>query len=268
VIYGYARVSTDAQDLSNQLAELKAAGCDPIFREKITGAHAERPQLKRLLRKVTHGDVVIVPPLRRCVRLVAVTTSVRKRFGGFLPESKLGDNMQPLSSVEEILSAKMRHEEWRDYFGSLTCDEFDNLYGNVLGKFPEVLELYDFVWLLPLMSALASKMLGYGHFGNGLTTEHRQAIIKTAETFADFTQSLLRGNDDVETDYSEAWAADQVYCKLMGIYRANCTKRCHRIEYLKESDLTWRFMADIMTPTIIRTIDNFMEAGNNIAIAP
>jgi len=60
VIYGYARVSTVAQDLANHLAELKAAGCDPIFREKITGTHAERPQLKRLLRKVTHGDVAIV----------------------------------------------------------------------------------------------------------------------------------------------------------------------------------------------------------------
>jgi DNA invertase Pin-like site-specific DNA recombinase len=37
MIYGYARVSTDAQDLTNQLAELKAAGCDPIFRGEITG---------------------------------------------------------------------------------------------------------------------------------------------------------------------------------------------------------------------------------------
>ena len=51
MIYGYARVTTDAQELSNQLAELKAAGCDPIFQEKITGAHAERPQLKRQLAK-------------------------------------------------------------------------------------------------------------------------------------------------------------------------------------------------------------------------
>jgi hypothetical protein len=37
MIYGYARVSTDAQDLTSQLAQLKAAGCEKVFREKITG---------------------------------------------------------------------------------------------------------------------------------------------------------------------------------------------------------------------------------------
>ena len=37
MIYGYARVSTDAQDLTSQLAQFKAAGCEKVFREKITG---------------------------------------------------------------------------------------------------------------------------------------------------------------------------------------------------------------------------------------
>ena len=36
MIYGYARVSTEAQDLTSQLAQLKGAGCEEVFREKIS----------------------------------------------------------------------------------------------------------------------------------------------------------------------------------------------------------------------------------------
>ncbi len=55
---GYARFSTDAQDITSQGALLKAAGCAAIFREKISGATAERPQLKKLMAKLEAGDVV------------------------------------------------------------------------------------------------------------------------------------------------------------------------------------------------------------------
>jgi DNA invertase Pin-like site-specific DNA recombinase len=60
MIYGYARVSTDAQDLTSQVAQLKAAGCLTIFREKMAGTHAERPQLKKLMGKLVTGDVVVI----------------------------------------------------------------------------------------------------------------------------------------------------------------------------------------------------------------
>jgi DNA invertase Pin-like site-specific DNA recombinase len=48
-VYGYARVSTGGQSLSGQLAELKAAKCEKIFQEKISGARSDRKQLTRLL---------------------------------------------------------------------------------------------------------------------------------------------------------------------------------------------------------------------------
>jgi DNA invertase Pin-like site-specific DNA recombinase len=68
MIYGYARVSTGAQDLGNQVAQLKAAGCATIFREKISGTTAERPQLKKLMARLTTGDVVVIPAVDRLSR--------------------------------------------------------------------------------------------------------------------------------------------------------------------------------------------------------
>ena len=65
MIYGYARVSTAAQDESGQVRQLKAAGCEKIFREKITGTTADRPQLAKLMAALTHGDVVIIPAVDR-----------------------------------------------------------------------------------------------------------------------------------------------------------------------------------------------------------
>src|SRR5271166_1566451 len=68
MIYGYARVSTRAQDHTGQLAQLKAAGCAKVFREKITGTTADRPQLRKLIAVLAPGDVVITPAVDRLSR--------------------------------------------------------------------------------------------------------------------------------------------------------------------------------------------------------
>jgi DNA invertase Pin-like site-specific DNA recombinase/predicted nucleotidyltransferase len=67
-VFGYARVSTDGQTLDSQIEALKAAGCDKIFREKVSGARADRPQLVRLLAAIGSGDVLIVSRLDRLAR--------------------------------------------------------------------------------------------------------------------------------------------------------------------------------------------------------
>src|SRR3954452_20581434 len=49
-------------------AQLKAAGCEKVFREKITGTTADRPQLRKLMAALAHGDVVIIPAVDRLSR--------------------------------------------------------------------------------------------------------------------------------------------------------------------------------------------------------
>ena len=65
MIYGYARVSTTTQDETGQVRQLKAAGCEKVFREKITGTTADRPQLAKLMKALAPGDVVITPAVDR-----------------------------------------------------------------------------------------------------------------------------------------------------------------------------------------------------------
>jgi DNA invertase Pin-like site-specific DNA recombinase len=65
---GYARVSSDDQNLDLQLDALKKAGCKKIFDDKRSGAHVDRPGLANLLNSVRKGDVVVVWRLDRLGR--------------------------------------------------------------------------------------------------------------------------------------------------------------------------------------------------------
>ena len=65
---GYARVSTQDQDLSLQLDALKKAGCTVVYREKASGKNTERVQLSRMLKHLRPGDCVVVTRLDRLGR--------------------------------------------------------------------------------------------------------------------------------------------------------------------------------------------------------
>src|ERR1700682_2952992 len=65
---GYARVSTYGQTLDAQLERLRADGCAKIYREKVTGAGADRRELLKLLKALAPGDVVTVTRIDRLAR--------------------------------------------------------------------------------------------------------------------------------------------------------------------------------------------------------
>lgn len=77
---GYGRVSTDGQDLSAQQESLTAAGCERIYAEKISGAKADRPQLRAMVKALKTGDVVIVTKLDRLARSMRDLLNVLKEI--------------------------------------------------------------------------------------------------------------------------------------------------------------------------------------------
>ena len=86
-VYGYARVSTRDQDLAAQDAELMAAGCAKVFKEKISGAKTDRPELAKAIRRLEPRDVLVVTRLDRLARstrdLLNVIAAIAERGAGF-----------------------------------------------------------------------------------------------------------------------------------------------------------------------------------------
>ena len=100
-IIGYARVSTQDQHLTGQLEALKAAGAATIFREKVSGVRADRPQLAKLMAALKPGDVVVVTKLDRLGRstreLLELIERISKAGAAF---RSLGDPLWDTSSSQ------------------------------------------------------------------------------------------------------------------------------------------------------------------------
>ena len=77
---GYARVSTDDQDLALQRATLDAAGCKRLYKEKVSGARRDRPALERMLDELREGDIVVVTRLDRLARSTAHLLEIAERL--------------------------------------------------------------------------------------------------------------------------------------------------------------------------------------------
>ncbi len=88
---GYARVSTHDQKLDLQLKSLKKAGCQKIFREKVSGFNRQRPKFQRMLDQIRRGDIIVVWKLDRLAR------STRDLLNTMETISEAGGKFQSLS---------------------------------------------------------------------------------------------------------------------------------------------------------------------------
>jgi DNA invertase Pin-like site-specific DNA recombinase len=65
VIYGYVRVSTREQNEERQIIAMREFGVEKIFTDKQSGKDFNRPEFQKLLRRLKHGDVLVVHSLDR-----------------------------------------------------------------------------------------------------------------------------------------------------------------------------------------------------------
>ena len=82
MLIGYARVSTDDQDLALQRSALKAAGCRRLYEEKISGAKRDRPELARMLDNLRDEDVIVVTRLDRLARSTKDLLDIAEQLNG------------------------------------------------------------------------------------------------------------------------------------------------------------------------------------------
>ena len=87
MIFGYARVSTEAQNLDTQTDALTAAGAARVFADRLSGSQRARPELDRMLDQLRHGDVVMVTRYDRLARslqdLLEIAAIIAAKGAGF-----------------------------------------------------------------------------------------------------------------------------------------------------------------------------------------
>ncbi len=82
MLIGYARVSTQDQNLDLQIDALKAAGCEKIFIEKASGAQRDRPELQAAIEYARSGDTLVVWKLDRLARSIKQLIETIEGLGG------------------------------------------------------------------------------------------------------------------------------------------------------------------------------------------
>ncbi len=102
--YGYARVSTDDQNLNLQLDALNAAGVTHIFTDKLSGKTRKRPGLEDLLSQIGRNDTLVVWRLDRIGRnfrdLVDIADELRERGANLV---SLSEGIDTSSSIGEVI---------------------------------------------------------------------------------------------------------------------------------------------------------------------
>ena len=104
MIIGYARVSTDEQNLDAQTDALKEVGAERIYADTMSGTKRSRPKLDAMLDQLREGDVVVVTKYDRLARslrdLLDIIEAIKERGAGF---RSLAENIDATTPAGQLI---------------------------------------------------------------------------------------------------------------------------------------------------------------------
>lgn len=104
MLIGYARVSTQDQNINLQKDALEKAGCEAIYCEVSSGSKADRPELKKAISYAREGDTLVVWKLDRLGRsiqhLIDLVNQLQERKIGF---KSLQENIDTTTSGGKLI---------------------------------------------------------------------------------------------------------------------------------------------------------------------
>jgi len=106
MLIGYARVSTQDQNLELQREALTKAGCKKVFEDKVSGTRADRPGLAKTLEMLREGDTLVVWKLDRLGRSV-------KQLVDLVGDPSIRFPMRASSARRRTRSCASRASSWR-----------------------------------------------------------------------------------------------------------------------------------------------------------
>jgi len=104
MLIGYSRVSTSEQNLDSQMDALNEAGCKKIYADKMSGAKADRPELRKAIDDIRPGDILVVKKLDRLGRsiknLIELINELHNKEAGF---KSLSENIDTTTSGGKLI---------------------------------------------------------------------------------------------------------------------------------------------------------------------
>jgi len=114
---GYGRISTADQKHDLQADALKAAGCEKVFLDTISGSKAKRPELDKLKEQLRAGDTLIVWRLDRLGRstrdLIDWINWLKEKNIGFISLQESIDTTTPTGELTFHIFASLAQFERR-----------------------------------------------------------------------------------------------------------------------------------------------------------